>query len=111
MASTIAGRTVVDFAVADYLHELLGDEISVEGWEIDAGSAGTPHGLRVHFTTSTDGTLTVIEKLLPRVQGFSAYIASHKGEPGGVRISAALLIDVVELISRMTGRIEKNTKE
>lgn len=110
MGRSVTGNTPVDWAVADYLRSLLGDQISTEGWEIDASRAGDVPLLRVHITMPFDHTLAVIAHLLPHVQGFSAHLARHKDEPG-VRISAALMINAVDIVKIMAARLESDNKE
>ncbi len=108
MSHSVVGRTRVDSAVADYLRSLLGDEISTEGWEIDASRAGDVYLLRVHFTTTVSTWPTVFDRLAPHVKGFSAHVGDHKGKPGGLRISAALMINIVEFVKIMAARLESD---
>ena len=94
MSRTVAGRTVADFSVADYVRSIFGDGVRTEGWTLVA-NAGDVHILHVRIIVKPDALLDVITSLLPIVRSFAAVLIDSAGpDHGCTEINAALMVDV-----------------
>lgn len=103
MSATKAFGTVVDARAADYIRGLLGrDAVRVESWSL-AGQANDLHVMPIVVDTPPSEILGVLEKLLPHVREFNAYLR----DIGMIRIHAALMINVVDMVEILAGRDEK----
>jgi len=94
----MAGATIVDANVADYVRSVCGEGMRTEGWELIA-RAGQPHKLQVRIIVQPGALLPVIEKLIPHVTYFSAGLIQGGPDNGFVEITAPMLVDVRTLLT------------
>lgn len=103
MSVTKVFGTVVDARAADYIRGLLGpDAVRVESWSL-AGEANYAHVMPIVVDTPPSELLGVLEKLVPHVREFNAYLR----DTGMIRIHAGLLINIVDVVEILAGRDEK----